>query len=283
MAKPPKKQNILTASQIIDRGTDTFVDGIKGIEGAFVSRLLDEVKRLDTKKDNTVSDTKKNRAIIGELRSRIKKIMRGVGFDDLVTGYLTNFDELQNFQQFIHLRENDIKLTKSFLNPFKSFAISKVVFDMQGQGLNVGLIKPIQDELTQSVRLGGNLVDVIRGLEDNLSTSPQRLGLFSRYLTQVSRDALGQYDGLVNERIAERFELDTWVYVGSLVKDSRPQCIRWVEMGEIPFSEVQKEINWANRNGKGMIPNTTPSNFGQNRGGYNCRHTAIPKRSKQKD
>jgi hypothetical protein len=283
MATPPKKQNILTASQIIDRGTDTFVDGVKGMEGAFVRRLLDEVKRLDTKADNTVSDTKKNRSIIGELRSRIKKIMRRVGFDDLTTNYLTNFDELQTFQQFIHKRENDIKLTKSFLNPFKKFAIDKVVFDMQGQGLNVGLIKPIQDQLTQAVKLGGNLVDVIKGLEDNLASSPQRLGLFSRYLTQVSRDALGQYDGLVNERIAERFELDTWRYVGSLVKDSRAQCVRWVGMGEIPFSQVQKEINWANRNGKGMIPNTTPANFGQNRGGYNCRHTAIPVRSKKKD
>lgn len=276
-----KKQNILTASQIIDKGTDSYIDGIKSIEGAFVNELLKQVQKLDTKGDNTVSDTKKNRAFIGELRGRVRKILRKVGFDDVVSGFLTNFDELTNFQQFIHKRENDINLTKSFLNPFKNFAVSKVVYDMQGQGLNVNLIKPIQDQLTEAVRTGGNLVDVIRGLEDNLNTSPERLGMVSKYFTQVGRDALGQYDGLVNQRIAERFELDAYRYVGSLVKDSRPQCVRWVEMREIPIKDLQKEINWAYNNGSGMIPNTTPSNFAQNRGGYNCRHTAIPVRSKK--
>jgi hypothetical protein len=39
---------------------------------------------------------------------------------------------------------------------------------------------------------------------------------------------------------------------------------------------------WADANGTGMIPNTTPENFCQNRGGFNCRHIAYPVRNPNK-
>jgi aminopeptidase N len=42
---------------------------------------------------------------------------------------------------------------------------------------------------------------------------------------------------------------------------------------------LQDEIDWADNNGTGMIPDTTPENFCQNRGGFNCRHIAYPVRS----
>jgi len=49
-------------------------------------------------------------------------------------------------------------------------------------------------------------------------------------------------------------------------------------MGRIEEERLQQEINWAFQNGQGMIPETNPDNFIINRGGYNCRHEAIPVR-----
>jgi len=40
--------------------------------------------------------------------------------------------------------------------------------------------------------------------------------------------------------------------------------------------DLPREISWANSNGQGMIPGTNENNFAVFRGGYNCRHTAIP-------
>jgi hypothetical protein len=106
--------------------------------------------------------------------------------------------------------------------------------------------------------------------------TPELNGLYSRYVKQISRDALGQFDGQINAIIAEEFGLDAFRYVGSLIDDSRPQCVRWVGKRILEKSEMPEQIAWANNNGSGMIPGTNPDNFLVFRGGYNCRHRAIP-------
>jgi len=72
--------------------------------------------------------------------------------------------------------------------------------------------------------------------------------------------------------------LNAFQYIGSLVTDSRPQCERWIikKGGVLKYSELEKEISWAYSNGKGMIPGTNKDNFGTYRGGYNCKHSAVP-------
>ena len=78
--------------------------------------------------------------------------------------------------------------------------------------------------------------------------------------------------------------MDGILYVGSLVKDSRPQCKRWVnykehgQTGLLAVKDLNREIAWAYANGKGMIPGTTTETFRQFRGGFNCRHEAYPVR-----
>jgi hypothetical protein len=106
--------------------------------------------------------------------------------------------------------------------------------------------------------------------------TPELNGLYSRYVKQISRDALGQFDGQINAIIADEFGLDAFRYVGSIIDDSRAQCVRWVGKRILEKSEMQSEIAWANNNGTGMIPGTNPDNFLVFRGGYNCRHRAIP-------
>jgi hypothetical protein len=61
-----------------------------------------------------------------------------------------------------------------------------------------------------------------------------------------------------------------------LIEDSRSQCVRWVKKRILQKSELDSEISWANNNGSGMIAGTNKENFAVYRGGYNCRHSAIP-------
>jgi len=61
-----------------------------------------------------------------------------------------------------------------------------------------------------------------------------------------------------------------------LIEDSRKQCVRWVGKEILLFSDLQSEIEWAFNNGTGMNKSTTPDTFAIYRGGYNCRHEAIP-------
>jgi hypothetical protein len=203
----------------------------------------------------------------------------------MVAGFLENFDEIGENTKLVQQELNGIGITQSFLNPFKRYAVNNVIAAMEGQGLDNDLINPLKGELLIAVNQGSSLTDVVTSIAGQLTTSEARQGVLKRISLQASRDALLQYDGIVNEAVRKSYKLDALLYVGSLVKDSRAQCERWVQedkngkVGLILFEDLQSEIDWADDNGTGMIPDTTPENFCQNRGGYNCRHIAYPVRS----
>ena len=147
---------------------------------------------------------------------------------------------------------------------------------LTGAGVNSEFIEPVRNELFKNIVAGTNSVDVEQALRNMIEGDSVKLGGLSKHVGQVARDALNQYDGTVNARIAEEFGLDAFQYVGSLIEDSRSQCRRWVAKEVLLKENLPSEISWANNNGQGMIPGTNAENFAVFRGGYNCRHQAIP-------
>ena len=224
-------------------------------------------------------------ARLGSFKTAINRFLEKAGYNAMVAGFLENFDEIGENTKLAQQELNGIGITKSFLNPFKRFAVNNVIAAMEGQGLNNDLINPLKGELLVAVNQGSSLTDVVTSIAGQLTTSEARQGVLKRISLQASRDALLQYDGIVNEAVRKSYKLDALLYVGSIIKDSRPQCERWVretkngKLGLILFEDLQSEIDWADNNGTGMIPDTTPENFCQNRGGFNCRHIAYPVRS----
>lgn len=273
--------NITSGTAIINNGTNRLNKNVASIEDQFISELRKEFQKLGRTKNGKLSNSQRNKDFVTELRTRIRKVLSKVRYFDFVQDFLFNFDDLQKYQQFINERENDLKLKKSFLNPYKKWATDKVLFDLQRQGLDAKLVQPIKDEVRKVVNLGGNFVDMLTNVE-NLLRTQRSLGLLRSTVFQASRDSLGQFNGIVNQAIATAFDLNAIRYVGNIVDDTRPQCIRWVGMRTIMMDDLQSEINWAKRNGSGFIPDTTVDDFLQNRGGYNCRHTAIPVRREKK-
>lgn len=273
--------NIRSGTSIINNSTNTLNKNIKSIEGAFLTELRKEIAKLGTKAGGVVSDNKRNRKILNELRARIRGILQKIGYFDYVNNFLLDFNELESFQKFIHKQQNNINLKKKTLNPYKKWAIDKVAYDLNGVGLDALLIQPIRDEMRKAVNLGGSFIDLLDGVT-GLVESDTKMGLLRSTVFQASRDSMGQYNGIVNEAIRKEYNLNAFRYIGSVIEDTRPQCIRWTGMGVLFFDDLQKEINWAKRNGTGFIKETTPDSFAQNRGGYNCRHTAIPVRREKK-
>lgn len=274
MAKP----RINKGSQIIDSATELLNDKVKSLEPKFLNLLLDEIKKLDVRGGGIVSSTKRNKAFIRSFRERVRKLLTKTKYFDFVDGFLLSYDDLNNFTKDINKRVNQITIPTAQLSKWRTWGVDKVSFDLVKQGLDSSLIKPLRNEVTKVVNLGGNMKDLAQALENTLQPIGRAGGLLTTNSYQVSRDALGQYYGSINQQIADTFELDGIRYVGSLINDSRDQCRRWVDKKVLAVKDLQSEINWAFANGTGMIKDTTPSNFLQNRGGYNCRHTAIPVR-----
>jgi|688.fasta_scaffold523250_2 hypothetical protein len=270
--------------RINDKALEILQKRFDKVEPKFVKQVVDWISKFRTTSGNLVR-SKENLARLGSFKTALNRFLEKAGYNVMVSGFLENFDEIGANTQLAQQELNGLQITKSFLNPFKRYAVNNVVAAMQGQGLNTNLINPIKNELLIAVNQGSSLTDVVTSIAGQLTTSEARQGVLKRISLQASRDALLQYDGIVNEAVRKSYKLDALLYVGSLVKDSRLQCEEWVnydkngKKGLILFEELEEQILFAENEGTGMIPNTTPENFCQNRGGYNCRHIAYPVRS----
>jgi len=270
--------------RINDKALEILQKRFNKVEPKFVKQVVDWIGKFRTTSGNLVR-SKENLARLGSFKTAINRFLEKAGYNAMVAGFLENFDEIGANTQLAQQELNGIGITKSFLNPFKRYAVNNVIAAMEGQGLNNDLVNPLKGELLIAVNQGSSLTDVVTSIAGQLTTSEARQGVLKRISLQASRDALLQYDGIVNEAVRKSYKLDALLYVGSIIKDSRPQCERWVnetkngKLGLILFEDLQSEIDWADNNGTGMIPDTTPENFCQNRGGFNCRHIAYPVRS----
>jgi len=265
-------------SRIIAKGTKTFSKSVDRISSRFVRDVVKELEKMDTKSGQVLSDNKKNRDFVSQTRGRIRKVLERLGYFGMVNDFSFNFNTLSRYLVFVQKKVNQLSIKSTFITPFRQNAITQVMFDLQGQGLDANLIKPIQQQMQKAVRLGGNWIDMSDNVESFLKQGKN--GKLGRLAEQGSMDALGQFNGLVNDKIRTEFGLENVRYIGSIIEDSRPQCIRWTTMKEFPVSDLPSEIGWAERNGTGWIQGTTPGTFFQNRGGYRCRHEAIPTRKK---
>jgi hypothetical protein len=270
--------------RINDKALEILQKRFDKVEPKFVKQVVDWINKFRTTSGNLVR-SKENIARLSSFKTAVNRFLEKAGYNVMVSGFLENFDEIGANTQLAQQELNGIDITKSFLNPFRRYAVNNVIAAMQGQGLNVNLINPLKNELLIAVNQGSSLTDVVTSIAGQLTTTEARQGVLKRISLQASRDALLQYDGVVNEAVRKSYKMDALLYVGSIVKDSRAQCERWVsetkngKLGLILFEDLQSEIDWADNNGTGMIPDTTPENFCQNRGGFNCRHIAYPVRS----
>lgn len=271
------------AYKIINSALDELKKRVGIVEPRFNEFILEWVSKFDTSSGNIVK-SKRNKDRLKKFQDAVERYLISSGYNKMVNEFLVNFDDLADNQRSVQKELNGIKITADFLNPYKRWGIQTTINNMQGQGLDIAIVQQLTDQMFASVYQGGSLRDLLKAMELQLQTTDERSGLVTKLVTQSGRDVLGQYNGKVNEAVRKTYKMDGILYVGSLVKDSRPQCERWVGPGEfgvnglLAFENLPKEISWALDNGTGFIKDTTPETFCQNRGGYSCRHDAYPVR-----
>jgi len=211
----------------------------------------------------------------------ISKLLSNSTYKKTIEKYIQSFEKIAELNKKIHYDINKINAadiikysTRSQRDKINSVVSALISRDE----LSSKLIQPVKNLISSNIMAGTTLSDAKQYLKDYISGNNEKLGYFERYAGQISRDAIFQYDGEINNVIMREYNMYKIQYVGSIVKDSRAQCIRWVneKKGVLMYDELEKEISWAYRNGSGMIQGTTPENFLIFRGGYNCRHEAIP-------
>lgn len=273
-----------SVQKIIDKKDRTIVDsenqlldGFDGIEKDIYNSVLKKVRTFDQKDGKIIFDDDTVTGI-NEINGIVAKSIQDSKYVGKVRDYLRDFETIKQFNFDIHQDVNDLSPGElsDLINPVQRQIVNQTLQNLTGQGVNTNFIDPLREGIFKNIVAGTTITDLEGYLNAFINTNPERMGQFKRYVSQVSRDALNQFDGQVNSRIAEEFGLDAFRYVGSIIEDSRPQCVRWVGLGVITAENLSNELSWAYSNGTGMIPGTTVDNFAVYRGGYNCRHSAIP-------
>lgn len=260
-------------SKIIDQAEQTLNTGIIESEKRILKDLIKLLQDFDKSGGRLVfnSDTIK---LINQAEFDILNALNKSGYNSRVKQYLKDFDKIKQATILQQKGLNNIDVSVRLLNNIQKGAIQQTTNALLGNGLNSALVQPVKNILMESATSGMTIPQAESQLRQIIMGDPERLGKLEKHVTQISRDAVSQYDGMMQSRIAKEYDLDGISYEGSLIKDSRPQCVRWATMGELPVKDLKEEIKWAENNGSGMIPNTTPDNFCIYRGGFNCRHTA---------
>lgn len=267
------EKHLRAAARLIEIGDEAVVGSVKSLTEELVVAVRRLIHTFSTEGGRIKNDATARR-VLRDLDDLVMRIIEGRGqgdsrFANEVDRFLLNFDELEAINLAGHQTINGIRIAKSRLNAHKRYAVDSVLYNLRGAGMRLGFVDPLRQLLGRAVVTGMHVNEL------EVQLSEQIPEILRRHVGQVARDALGQYDGMIQEYVRRAYSMDGFIYVNSIVENSRRQCRRWVEMEIIPFDQLAEEIAWAEAYGGGMIPGTTPDNFAINRGGYNCRHKAF--------
>ena len=261
----------------ISAANQSFFDSLPATEQRIFAAVSKHVQKFSSDGENFVFDDG-NTLLTNQVERIILDALQSSTYPSDVNGFLRNFENIKQFNFDVHGNVNDLTPEQlgELINPIQRATVEQTLQGLTGSGVSTNFIEPLRTGIFQNVVAGSTKSDLEAYLRRFILGNPEVDGLLSRYVKQVSRDALNQFDGQVNAKIANEFGLDAYRYVGSLIEDSRPQCRRWVAMQVIQKKDLPSEIAWMNANGTGAIPGPSPETFSIYRGGYNCRHSAIP-------
>ena len=242
-----------------------------------------------------------------ELRPKLQKAIEDLyltkvqtfinDYDKIAANIVATYGKLPIPPEFKQIREIDLQVIQQ---------LKKISFS-QFQNLGNEFVNTLANEVYQSTLTGRPVTEMVQTLRskingiyqqsdnkkaqelvDYIANNPNgaevdtavsqlqtiygrdRLGdNLNRYATQIVQDSLMGFDGQFAKFRADELGLTSYVYYGSLVRDSRDFC---VENANKIFTEEEIREKWANETWQGKAQGD-PFVV---RGGYNCRHHFQP-------
>jgi hypothetical protein len=276
-------QQIINKGDVIIADAETeFLSATKDIEEDVFLALMKIFENVDISNGRLSSSTKAEE-FLASMDARVYMALKKAGYGNYVNRLVNSYDLIgQNTQDLQEKLKNGI-IPKKDINAIKRLEVEKTIANLTEQGLYNAFIAPVRQGLYRNIMFGATKDDTEEFLRSYVKSTKKNQSKLLQYVGQVAVDSLHQYSGSVDQVAKNSLDLNATQYVGSLITDSRAQCQKWISLGIIKDEDLQEEIDFAldrsyygNKRCSGMIPDTNTSNFCINRGGYRCRHRAIP-------
>lgn len=278
-----KIQSIINSGdKILLNGTSDLINGMYSIELLVYAALMEVFDNVDIT-NGKLSTTIKADEFLAALDYKIYQALKKSGYPAYVGDFIGNYDKISSNVRDLHQALGNGLLSASDINAIKRLEVQKTIDNLTQQGMYKDFISPVREGLYRNIMFGATVGETEEFIKSQVISTKQKDSRLTRYVGQVATDALHQFDGSVNQVAKQSLKLNATQYVGSLIEDSRAQCMKWVGMSIIKDDNLQEEIDWALNGGRfsnkkcsGMIQGTNKDNFCIMRGGVNCRHRAFP-------
>lgn len=290
------RANAITSLE--DKQQELLIKTLQQLE----KRVVDRALTLPTR-DGQLFDTR----LAIELRPQLQRAIEELylvpvqtfikDYDKVAANIIATYGKLPVPAEFKEIREIDLRVIQQ---------LKKITFS-QFQNLGNEFVNTLANEVYQSTLTGRPVVDMIETLRgkingiyqqsdskkaqelvDYIANNPNgaevdtavselqtiygrdRLGdNLNRYASQIVQDSLMGFDGQFAKFRADELGLTSYVYYGTLVRDSRDFCVENVNK---IFTEEEIRQKWAEETWQGKAQGD-PFVV---RGGYNCRHHFQP-------
>lgn len=278
-----KIQSIINkGDKILLNGSSDLVNGMYSIELLVYAALMEIFDTVDITNGKLATNPKAEE-FLALLDYKIYQTLKKSGYPVLVSDFIGNYDKITENVRDLHQSLGNGIINLKDINSVKRLEVQKTIQNLTEQGMYKDFIAPVREGLYRNIMFGATVGETEQLIKSYVISDKEKNSKLTRYVKQASTDALHQYDGSVNQVAKQTLGLNAVQYVGSLIEDSRAQCMKWVGMSIIKDSELKEEIEWALNGGRfsnkkcsGMIEGTNPDNFCINRGGVNCRHRSFP-------
>ena len=271
--------------KLVDNVSELLTSNIPTVEKEILKTVLEEIKKLNFEGGRIKSD-KAAEAFLLKLQKLVRVALDKSKYPDIVKNYITNFDKVEANINALQSEVSDTKVDWRKINPTQRIMITDITDKLIGSGVDANFTQPLRELMYKQVMFNSTYEQAADVITKFIQGDEGKLGYLNRYAGQVARDGINQYIGGIEQKIAIEIGANAILYTGSnLVCEcgkagcgshcTRKQCKRWTKMKYILNENLQKEIDWAFKYGSGMMLGTTPANFIQNRGGWNCRHYAV--------
>jgi len=286
---PPRSNEVLqeilyTSENVVDAFLDKQYKILIKLAKLELLSFYDTLERDSsgriTEKDSANWVTK-----IALLENKLLSILQSNDYNVGIRDYLSNYEKIKALNYELHTKLNGIvdfdKLEES-LTTKEQFIQNKVLYELKQGGIKLNFVEPTKRVLISAITLGSSITDAKKQITElyklNGETNSNRL---KSYIGQVARDAVYSYNGAINQTIADAYGLTKYAYLGGVVADSRPFCTKYhsTEIEKKELNDILTTYLSSPTLSAGMFAvNATDyeNNFLTYRGGWNCRHIAIP-------
>jgi hypothetical protein len=284
-----EQDNINAVAKVMDDGVDAFLDGVEKSQSGMFNKTLAIVKELETDINGNIKTTVKNLRLLTRVRKTIVDEILTESYQKRVKAFTNQYPAIQSLNNgYFKGIEAAFNPNRELYNQIVQNSIQTTSASLLESGIDQNVIEPIIRILDDSVSTGATFADMEDELRLVMKGDSERLGKLLRYSSQITTDALNQFNGIYNETIAKDLDLEWFFYSGGIRKTSRPFCRkyagRYFHRKEVEDFGRKKDLDGSALCGgpsktdlcQGRIPGTNKSNIYRNRAGFRCKHIYKP-------